>query len=125
MRVIATCYERKNEPHNAEAWYYRAAAEAPMAREPWCHLAQLFYNQGRWIDCYSSAMRALSIKNRELVYTCDPSSWGEWPHDLAAISAWHLGLKDAAQEQGELAVKLNPDDKRLQENLLWFRGEKG
>lgn len=125
MRVIGKCYERKNENHNAESWYYRAAAEAPGDREPWCELAQLFYNQGRWLECYSSAMKALSIKNRELVYTCDPSAWGEKPHDLAAIAAWHLGMKDIAREQGELAVKLNPEDKRLQENLLWFRGEKG
>ena len=70
-------------------------------------------------------MRALSIKNRELVYTVDPIVWGPRPHDLAALAAWNLGLKDAALEHGKLAVELDPNDGRLKDNLSWYLGEKG
>ena len=124
MRVIGKCYEELNIPQEAEAWYYRAAAEAPNTREPWCALAMLYYHHNRWPECYSAAMRAISIADREFVYTCDPEVWGHQPHDLAALSAWNLGLKDVAVAQGELAVQKSPNDPRLQENLLWFRGEK-
>jgi len=125
MRVIGKCYEGLGHQGEAESWYHRAVAEAPNTREPWCALSMLYHSQKRWFESYSAAMRALSIKNRELVYTADPACWGAQPHDLAAIAAWNLGLKDVAAEQGALALEFEPEDARLKENLLWFRGEKG
>ena len=68
-------------------------------------------------------MRTLRITNREAVYTCDPAVWGAQAHDLAAISAWHLGLRDIAMQQGQLAVDLEPENGRLQVNLRWYKGE--
>lgn len=124
MRTLAKCYEGKGDWVEAEAWWLRSAAESPNTREPWCGLATMYYMQSRWQDCYSAALRALSIKNRELVYTVDPAVWGHQPHDLAAIAAWNLGMKDEAALHGKAAVDLSPDDGRLKENLLWFRGEK-
>jgi len=59
-----------------------------------------------------------------MVYTCDPTVWEHWPHDLAAISAWHLGMKDIAVEQAELAVEKSPNDLRLKANLKLFLGKK-
>jgi tetratricopeptide (TPR) repeat protein len=120
MRTMAKCYEGKNQQAEAETWLLRAAAEAPSTREPWVALANLYYNQGRWQDCYGAAMRALSIKDKELVYTVDPSAWGWQPHDFAAIAAWHLGLKSIAAEQGQLALDLAPEDGRLKANLTWY-----
>jgi len=67
---------------------------------------------------------APSIKNRELVYTVDPAVWGAHPHDLAAIAAWNMGMKEIAAERGKIACELAPDDLRLRENLLWYKGEK-
>ena len=124
MRVMGKCYEELKQPWTAEVWYHKAAAEAPETREPWVALSMLYYTQAQWPECYSSAMRALSIKNKDFVYTADPAVWGSQPHDLAALAAWHMGLKEVAKEQGQLAVELDPNDNRLKDNLLWFRGEK-
>jgi glycosyltransferase involved in cell wall biosynthesis len=124
MRVLGQCYAALGDQATAEGWYHKAAAEAPHTREPWVALTKLYYEQNKWAESYGTAMRALSIKNKELVYTTDPSSWGALPHDHAAIAAYRLGLKEAAIEQGRLACELDPDDKRLQENLLWYTGEK-
>lgn len=124
MRVMAKCYESLNQPWNAEAWLHKAAAEAANTREPWCALAQLYYKTHRWPDCYAAAMRAISINHRDLVYTSDPAAWGYQPHDFAAIAAWRIGLKDVALEQGKIAIELEPNDERLQDNLLWYKGEK-
>lgn len=124
LRVMGKCYEELGEPLKAESCYQRAATEAPNTREPWVALALIHYTQKRWPDSYAAAMRALAIKDRDLVYTCDPAVWGAQPHDLAAIAAWHMGMKEVAAEQGAIAAELEPSNERLRENLLWFRGEK-
>ena len=107
----------------AEESYLRACAEAPCTREPWIALAGLYYASGRWAECYSAATRALSIVERDKVYTSDPESWGSKPHDYAALSAWYIGMKDEALKQGQIAIDLSPDDERLKENMRWYLGE--
>ena len=120
MRLMGKSYAETGDLPQAEKWYYMAAGEAPSTREPWCELAMLMYRQHRWEECFASAMRALRIKDKPMVYTCDPAVWGHWPHDLASIAAYHLGLKDIAIEQAKLAVDLAPDDLRLRRNLRYL-----
>jgi len=121
-RVMGRCYNEVGLPQEAEQAFHSAAGEAPNTREPWCELALLCYRQSRWEECFAYAMRALRITNREAVYTCDPAVWGYQAHDLAAISAWRLGLKDIAIQQGQIAVDLEPEDVRLCTNLNWYMG---
>ena len=109
MRLLGKSYAEKGDRAEAEKWYTVAAGEAPNTREPWCELAMLMYQQARWEECFAFSMRALRIKDKSLVYTCDPSVWGHWAHDLASISAWYLGMKDIALEQAKICVELSPD----------------
>ena len=124
MRLLGKAYAETGRPWEAEKWFHNACGEAPDTREPWCDLAMFMYRNSRWEECFAFSMRALKILDKKLVYTCDPAVWGFWPHDLAAISAWHLGLIDIAIEQGRKAVELAPDDARLRDNLEWFTGKK-
>jgi len=125
MRVMGQAYGALGNKVAEEAWYHKAAAEAPHTREPWVSLARLYYEQHKWPESYGAAMRALSITHKELVYTTEPMSWGYLPHDFAAIAAWNIGLKEMAIEQGRLALELEPEDDRLKENLSWYLGKKG
>jgi len=122
-RVMGRCYSELGQLSDAERAFHLAAAEAPNTREPWCELAMLTYRQHRWEECFAFAMRALKITDRLKVYTCDPAVWGYQPHDLAAISAWNLGLKDIAIQQGKIALELEPTDQRLENNLHFYQGE--
>lgn len=122
-RTAARCWEALGDWHEAEKAYMMAAGEAPNTREPWCEWAMLMYRQHRWEECFAYSMRALKITNREMVYTCDPQVWGHWPHDLASIAAYHLGMKDIALEQAKLAVSMSPDDLRLRKNLQYLENE--
>ena len=124
MRVMSECYSAKGDNHAAEEWLHKAAVEDPTARESWIALSDLMYKQARWEECFAYAMKALKITHRVYVYTSDPNAWSWKPHDLAAISAWRLGLNDIAVKQGELALSLAPEDKRLQDNMEWYRGNK-
>lgn len=120
MRLLGKAFDHVGMPDHAVAWFRRGCAEAPNTREVWCDLAMWLYRRSEWAECYGAAMKALSIKDKQLVYTCDPAVWGHWPHDLASIAAWHLGLKDEAYKHAKNAVELSPDDARLKANLLWI-----
>jgi tetratricopeptide (TPR) repeat protein len=106
----------------AEKAFQMAASESPNTREPWCELAMLNYRLARWEECFAFASRALRIVDRQKVYTVDPEVWGFQPHDLAAVSAWHLGLKDMALTQAKLALEHSPHDIRLQNNVKFMSG---
>lgn len=126
MRLLGKCYDELGSYWEGLTWYRRACAEAPNTREPWVDLALACYIRSnhepiRWVECYAAAKQALAITNRERVYTCDPEVWGSKPHDLLALAAYQLGLYDEAVTHGEKAVELSPNDKRLQNNLMFYR----
>jgi tetratricopeptide (TPR) repeat protein len=120
-RVMGKAYIAKGDYELARRALMNAVNEAPYTREPWVALAELYYKIMDWPHCYAAACRALQIQKREFVYTQDPLVWGALPHDLAAISAWHMGLYAQALEQGEMAYTLSPDDARLRDNVDWYR----
>jgi len=116
MRLLSQCHEELGI--DGLTWARKACAEAPNTREVWCELAMLLYRRSAWVECFAAAMNCLAITNKELVYTMDPSVWGDKPHDLMAISAHKLGLKSIAVEHGQIAVqKTGGQDERLTNNL--------
>jgi tetratricopeptide (TPR) repeat protein len=117
-RLLAKCY-----PENAEQWLLEASKEAPDRREPWVDLAQLYYSRGRWEECYTVASQALLITQKPLEYICDAYAWGALPYDLAAIAAYHLG-KEECLTLGLSALNIEPEDKRLANNVEFYRRKK-
>ena len=98
-------------------WYLRAVAEMPDSREGWVALAETYYRLQDWPNCYSAAMKSLSIGRSHDGYTKDPHAYGAAPHDLAALGAWYIGLHTEAIEHARRALDFAPDDRRLQDNL--------
>jgi tetratricopeptide (TPR) repeat protein len=121
MRLMGKAYEHLGQNDSALKWYRLAVAEAPNTREPWVELSMLCYMLHKWNECFSSAMSALEIKDKQLVYTMDPSVWTEKPHDLASISAWNMGLGNIARQQLEEALKFAPNDARLLANREYMK----
>ena len=120
MRLLGKAYDALNQ--DGRGWYQKACKEAPETREPWVELAQSCYSKHDWQQCHDAAMQALTIKDKALVYTMNPEVWGYLPHDLAAISAYHLGKYDVAIKQGQLALEMEPDNTRLTNNLTHYQG---
>lgn len=118
MRLLGKSYENTGDNGEALKWYMAACAEAPRTREPWVDLAMFSYIMHDWHQCYFAAQKSLSITDKALVYTMDPSVWTEKPYDLASISAWHLGRKDEAIQFCQKALEFNPEDTRLMSNLV-------
>ena len=119
-RVISRSYDALGDWDGAIKAARQGVIEAPYTREPWCEIAKLTYQRHQWAECYGAAKSALAIEHKELVYTVDPEVWGAMPHDYASIAAYHLGMKDEAVRQGELALSHNPNDERLKANMRYF-----
>jgi len=116
MRLLGKTHQHLHQPHEAHKWYRLAVAEAPNTREPWVELAEFCYTRHLWVECYSAAKSALEIKDKQLVYTMDPSVWTEKPYDYGSIAAWYMGLKTEALELVDKALEFNPTDVRLINN---------
>lgn len=116
MRYIAKCSEGKEK----ESWFVKASEETPDRREPLVDLAKYYYENQEWEKCLEYSEKALGIKDKPLEYLCEEESWGAMPYDLAAISSYTLGEYEKAVGYGIEAVKLNPNDQRLQSNLSFY-----
>jgi len=101
-------------------WLLRAAAECPERREPWVDLSYFYYEKQNFAMSFAFAEEALKIQEKPLEYLCEEIAWGYLPYDLAAISAFNLGIFDKAKYYGELALNLKPEDDRLKQNLEWY-----
>lgn len=118
MRYIGRGYQALGNLIEAERWFYRACAESPNTREPWVELGKALYQKRDHLGAYSALKRALEIKEKPMSYINDESSWGGHPLDLAGVCAWQLGLKDEARELITKAAEMEPNDERIQSNLL-------
>lgn len=124
MRIMAQAYEALGDCGQAQVWLDKATREAPNTREPWVELADLARRTEQWQLSYKCARQALTIKDKALVYTMDPTVWGARPHDLLALAAYHIGEADEAVEHGTIAVELVPHDDRLKRNLEFYSTDK-
>jgi len=115
MRYIAKC-----DPANALNWLQLAVEEDPGRREARVELASYYYNRGNWEECYKSALDAIEISSKPLDYVCEEFAWGALPHDLLAISSYHLAKYGEAYEQGLIAKALDPENKRISDNLKLY-----
>lgn len=120
-RAASMRYLAKLEPQKQFAWLTLACLEAPESREGWVELARFHYEQRDWHPCLDAALRALAIKDKPLVYINEDFAWGSLPHDLAAIAAFRLGYFYEAREHGLAALRLDPYDDRLANNLRDYR----
>lgn len=123
MRLLGKSYDELGNSWEAHKWLRLACAEAPGTREPWVELSMFCYRRGLWLEGYSAAKQALLITDKALVYTMDPSVWGEKPWDLASICAWNLRLKDEATQLCRKALEFAPTDSRLLSNLQHMTSE--
>lgn len=125
MRLLGKSYDALQQPEEALEWYKKACSEAPNTREPWHELALAQHNRKNWTECLIAAEKGLTVKDKQLVYTCDPRVWEEPLYDLAAVSAWHLGHKKEALAYCVTAAKMAPNDARIAANLTMMQLEIG
>ena len=122
-RAWSMRYLAKMHPHEAEHWHLRACAEYPTGAEVWTDLAKYYYSKQDWIGMYYASKRALTCQLYKGLYLTEPDAYGWWPNDMAALSAFNLGLYSEAIHHGRIAVQFNPDDQRLKNNLFFYKNK--
>jgi tetratricopeptide (TPR) repeat protein len=113
MRHAAACHCRLGQPDQAVHWLIRACLEAPMLREPFVELAQLYHDLDRPAQAYAAVLDALRITVKATHFLVSNHCWGPWPHELAADCAQRLGLKNEAAQHLRKVRELQPDDELL------------
>lgn len=120
-RAASYRYLAKADWINRFSWLLHAVAEAPDRREAWVDLSLYYYEQGDSLGCLWAAENALRVTEKPLEYLCEDFAWGALPFDLAAWAAWQIKQIDKAETYAEQAVALDPDNLRLNENLVLIR----
>lgn len=121
MRYIARAFAAQGDRGEAEAWYARAAAEAPYLREPYVEWAGLAYENRDWEAVAFLTGRALRITERPRTYISEADSWGALPWDLRALALYYTGRVREAMAAAEAACALAPGDERLRDNAEKIR----
>jgi glycosyltransferase involved in cell wall biosynthesis len=116
MRYIAKC----SQGIEREKWFVKAVEETPDRREPLVDLSQYYYETQQWDKSLKLAKQAIEIKEKPLEYLCEDEAWGYLPYDLAAIASFNLGNYEDALNFGGIALKLNPSNERLKNNLFFY-----
>ncbi|WP_132250435.1 tetratricopeptide repeat-containing glycosyltransferase [Natranaerovirga pectinivora] len=117
MRWIAKSYFELKNPTQAYCWYYRAIAEYPFMREPYIECAKMAYLIENWEMVFYMTKEALKIKEKSSTYINMGYCWDDTPYDLAALSCYYLGLHEESLIHAKTALSLNPNDKRLMNNI--------
>jgi glycosyltransferase involved in cell wall biosynthesis len=120
-RAWSMRYLAKMHPGQAEHWHMRACAEYPTGAEVWTDLAKYYYEKRNWLGMYYAAKRALGCELYRGLYLTEPDSYGWWPNDMAALSAYNLGYFKEALQYGQIAHDLNPEDERVKNNLFFYK----
>ena len=104
-------------PDDRVGWILRACEEFPEQREPWCELARLHAQHGRWHESRRAAFRALRLAEAPDHYLMNTDAWGPWPDRLVAEASDHLGDRARARYHARRVLAAGAPDPRLEEVL--------
>lgn len=117
MRFIGRCYQQLNRYEEAKMWLDKAMKESPHLRDPFMERALLAYNLEEFSDVITFTEKALKIKEHPKTYINEIFSWNQTPYDILSIAYFYTKSYDKALSACQKALKIDPDNKRLQNNL--------
>ena len=80
----------------------------------------LEYDLEDYVNVIYYCNKALEIQTHQKTYINEPFSWDSTIYDLLSISYYKLGKIKIALEYINLALKINPNDERLNKNRNFF-----
>lgn len=122
MRYIARSYYNLGNISEAEFWYKCAIREASETREGYVELGILYYNQEKWLDSINYLLKALTIKNKPMVYVNEVFCWDSTIDDILSLDYYYLGLIDLSLFHINKAIEYNKSDERLINNKKIIEG---
>lgn len=117
MRYIARSYVGLNYIEEAIMWYENAIEESSLQREGYVELGYLYYSLNEYEKSYNILNEALKIKERNNTYINEDFCWNSFIYDMLSICAYKLNKESEAEEYIIAAIKLDPQNLRLLQNL--------
>ncbi len=117
MRFIARAYQKLRRFEEARMWLKKAITEAPHLRDPYLEEALFEYQLNNWEDVEYYCKKALEINEHELTYINETFSWDETVYDLLSLSTYYQNRLDESLVWLKKAIEMNPNNKRLQNNM--------
>ena len=117
MRFIARCYENLGRIKEAKMWLDEAIKEAPYLRDKNNEKAFLEYKQENFKNVEYNCRKALKIKSHSKTYINEEFSWNNTIYDLLSVSLFYLNKYKEAYKFGKIALKMEPNNIRIQNNL--------
>lgn len=117
MRFISRCYINLKRPKEAEMWLRLAIKEASYLRESYVELANLYYNENRFLESYDLLQQAFLIKTKPAIYINESFAWNDYIYELMGLVCFNLKLYPESLKYTQEALKLNKNSKRIKNNL--------
>ena len=116
MRFISRCYKNLKNYTEARNYLDKAIKEAPHLRDALVERAILEYELKNYKNVEKYCLKALQIKKHQKTYINEPFSWDNTIYDLLSIACYHMDKIDYAIYFNDLAINMEPSNKRLLNN---------
>jgi glycosyltransferase involved in cell wall biosynthesis len=120
---LSACYKALGNSDQHVKWLYLAALEQPMNRDRWFSLGCAYYDLNQFYTAAGFLRHAMEIPQSKEVGYLHPELHGFVVYDKLAMCLWHLKRYQEGLECALTALSYKLDDKRLSENVGWFRRE--
>lgn len=120
MRYISRAYINLNRIEEAKMWLNKAINEAPYLREPYVENMILYYSLNEYNKAIDYGLNALKITNKPKTYINEKFAWDETIYDILSICYYHLDNIKEGKKYIDLALEINPNNERLQQNKKFF-----
>ena len=121
MRYLSRCYAGLGGKSEALRWAMLAICEQDALRENWYAAERAAYEMRDWSAVRWFGERAAQITLRSTSCINESDAWGPGVQDLLGLAYWNQGLPEQALACGEAALALSPDDRRLRDNVKYYR----
>ena len=101
-------------------WLDKAIKECPYLRDPLTERMILEYNLKNYKESIKYGKKALSIKTRTYTYINNPNSYNETIYDIMSINYYMEGNIKEGLKYINKALKISPNNKRIQNNKKFF-----
>lgn len=109
-----------NDYYTALLWF-DASLKYTKERETLYEFAKLEHKRQNWKRSLNLALEAIEIKNKREGYTFDPKAWDYELYDMIALNYYFLEEYEEAFKYGERAFNMDRDNKRLEDNLKFYK----
>ena len=116
MRFIARSYIELGRIEEAKMWLDKAVKETPYLRDPYIERALLEYRLSNYENIIYYCQEALKITKHAKSYINEVFSWDNTVYDLLSLAHFYKGEYKKALENVNIAIQMDPKDKRLLNN---------